>query len=271
MSDREAFLRAIWDRPHDDLPRLIYADWLDEHGEPERAEFIRVQCELESADLPPPRRAQLQARERDLRWRHGRGWGDDFPKDGIGPFYRGLLTFSRGFPVSEYEMSGPEFVAATDELFRSAPLWSVIMHDAGPVLEDVLASPHLGRLYGLSLPGNDLGDVGFAKLAGCPRLADLRVLELSGNSIGAAGLEALAASPYLTRLRTLDLSENSSGDASRPHFTEASIRALAASPTLANVSTLRMRLVDLGRDDWRVLLARFGTGLMWDMTEADLI
>lgn len=28
--------------PNDDLPRLIYADWLDEHGEPERAEFIRA-------------------------------------------------------------------------------------------------------------------------------------------------------------------------------------------------------------------------------------
>jgi len=33
--------------PADDLPRLVLADWLEEHGEPERAEFIRVQCELE--------------------------------------------------------------------------------------------------------------------------------------------------------------------------------------------------------------------------------
>jgi uncharacterized protein (TIGR02996 family) len=27
-------------------PRLEYADWLDEHGDPAKAEFIRVQCEL---------------------------------------------------------------------------------------------------------------------------------------------------------------------------------------------------------------------------------
>ena len=45
-SDREAFMQAILDAPDDDTPRLIFADWLDEHGEAERAEFIRVQCEL---------------------------------------------------------------------------------------------------------------------------------------------------------------------------------------------------------------------------------
>jgi uncharacterized protein (TIGR02996 family) len=31
-------------------PRLEYADWLDEHGDPERAEFVRVQCELVKKD-----------------------------------------------------------------------------------------------------------------------------------------------------------------------------------------------------------------------------
>lgn len=46
MNDRDSFLRAILAAPDDDVPRLIFADWLDENGEPERAEFIRVQCEL---------------------------------------------------------------------------------------------------------------------------------------------------------------------------------------------------------------------------------
>lgn len=55
-TDRAAFLAAIRDRPGDDLPRLVFADWLEEHGEPDRAEFIRVQCELtalESAAFGP--------------------------------------------------------------------------------------------------------------------------------------------------------------------------------------------------------------------------
>ncbi len=257
MSEREAFLRAIREQPHDDLPRLVYADWLDEHGEPERAEFIRLQIELDAGDLAEPRLGQLRARERELRWRHGRAWGR-------GPFHR-------GFPVPFAPMSGEEFVAAGDDLFRDAPLWSVRLHEAVPVLAGVLASRHLERLYGLSLPGNALGDEGVQALAACPRLAGLRELELPDNRIGAAGMEALAASPHLARLRTLDLSENSYGDASVPHFSDTSVAALAASQHLANLTTLRLRLVDLSREAWRVLLRRFGGGLMWDMTEADLV
>lgn len=41
-----AFLAAITETPDDDTPRLVYADWLEEHGQSDRAEFIRVQCEL---------------------------------------------------------------------------------------------------------------------------------------------------------------------------------------------------------------------------------
>ena len=41
-----AFLAGIIANPEDDDVRLIYADWLEECGAAERAEFIRVQCEL---------------------------------------------------------------------------------------------------------------------------------------------------------------------------------------------------------------------------------
>lgn len=47
MSDRDAFLRSIVTDPADDTARLVFADWLDEHGEPERAEFIRAMVDLE--------------------------------------------------------------------------------------------------------------------------------------------------------------------------------------------------------------------------------
>jgi uncharacterized protein (TIGR02996 family) len=45
------FLDDIRAHPADDAPRLIYADWLQDHGEEERAEFIRVQCELAQVQL----------------------------------------------------------------------------------------------------------------------------------------------------------------------------------------------------------------------------
>lgn len=53
MTDEQLFLRAICADPADDLPRLVYADWLDDHGRPDRAEFIRVQSEL-ATQLPAP-------------------------------------------------------------------------------------------------------------------------------------------------------------------------------------------------------------------------
>ena len=41
-----ALLAAVLAAPDDDTPRLVYADWLTEQGDGERAEFVRVQCEL---------------------------------------------------------------------------------------------------------------------------------------------------------------------------------------------------------------------------------
>jgi uncharacterized protein (TIGR02996 family) len=46
----DAILRAILEEPADDGLRLIYADYLEEHGEGERAEFIRVQVDLGTFD-----------------------------------------------------------------------------------------------------------------------------------------------------------------------------------------------------------------------------
>jgi uncharacterized protein (TIGR02996 family) len=44
MTDiRRAFLTDILANRDNDTPRLIYADWLDDNGEGERAEFIRLQ------------------------------------------------------------------------------------------------------------------------------------------------------------------------------------------------------------------------------------
>lgn len=49
MPDEGSFLQAILANPTDDLPRLVYADWLDEQQTEEasrKAEFIRIQATL---------------------------------------------------------------------------------------------------------------------------------------------------------------------------------------------------------------------------------
>ena len=47
---QRALLAGICAHPDELTPRLVYADWLDEHGQPERAEFIRLGCEAHQLD-----------------------------------------------------------------------------------------------------------------------------------------------------------------------------------------------------------------------------
>jgi uncharacterized protein (TIGR02996 family) len=47
MSTEAAFLHAIIESPNDDFVRLVYADWLEDRGDP-RGTFIRLQCRLET-------------------------------------------------------------------------------------------------------------------------------------------------------------------------------------------------------------------------------
>ena len=65
----EAFLSAIRQAPEDDGLRLVYADWLEEHGDESdraRAEFIRAQVDLERLPMDAPGRSELEDRADDL-------------------------------------------------------------------------------------------------------------------------------------------------------------------------------------------------------------
>jgi uncharacterized protein (TIGR02996 family) len=78
----QAFLASIREQPEDDLRRLVAADWLDEQGESERAEFIRVQCEIARIGVCRDecrsridyrcRGCVIRSRERELLERHHR-------------------------------------------------------------------------------------------------------------------------------------------------------------------------------------------------------
>src|SRR5437660_490323 len=70
----EALLHAIIENPDDDAPRLAYADWCDQHGQPERAGFIRIQCQLGRLPERNPQRRGLEERERWLLRKYKRPW-----------------------------------------------------------------------------------------------------------------------------------------------------------------------------------------------------
>ncbi len=71
---REQLEQNILDNPNDDAPRLIYADWLEENGDTDRAEFIRVQIALEDEDISTEARQHLAEREAEQLEKHQREW-----------------------------------------------------------------------------------------------------------------------------------------------------------------------------------------------------
>src|SRR4051794_5304022 len=64
MPDEDAFLRTIRDRPTEDGPRLVYADWLEEQGDTTRAEFIRLFHQLQHI----PRRLEELRQQLPPEW-----------------------------------------------------------------------------------------------------------------------------------------------------------------------------------------------------------
>lgn len=118
-------LRAILEDPNDDLPRLAYADHLEETGgDIERAEFIRIQIERH-------RRASAGVRmsdeERTMREREWKLWESNHPKPSwFGEFVLWPLPpqffVHRGF-LDELELVGGWFGCdQMIELFDRHPL-----------------------------------------------------------------------------------------------------------------------------------------------------
>jgi uncharacterized protein (TIGR02996 family) len=70
---RQALEEALTADPDELAGHMAYADWLQEQGDP-RGEFIRLQLDLERADLPGGERKALQGREDTLLRAHGREW-----------------------------------------------------------------------------------------------------------------------------------------------------------------------------------------------------
>lgn len=69
VTTEDAFLRSICDDINDDLRRLVFADWLDERGDP-RGEWLRIGCELAELGPKAKRRKKLEARKRELQESH---------------------------------------------------------------------------------------------------------------------------------------------------------------------------------------------------------
>jgi uncharacterized protein (TIGR02996 family) len=282
MSAEEVFLREIRDRQDDDAPRLIYADWLEEHGPPgaaDRAAFIRLQCRAATLPVEDDARPELERQARLLLRKHRAHW--------LGPL--GELVedaqFRRGF-VERVEILGKTFLESAAELFEREPIRHATLLDVNhsrlywladlpflrrldglavqpehppagmpaqvswrtdEIVEALARSPHLGGLRSLDLAHNHLYHRGVAALASSPHLGGLERLVLSSAGLNAGSARALADSTALAGLTALDLSGNNFGGEAM-----AALATATGLPRLREVSWSRNRLGDAELD----LLAR---------------
>lgn len=167
MNHEDAFLRAICEEPWEDSHRLVFADWLSDHGEEDRASFIRAQCRLAApweqcagggecwqchcqrngwqhtngtCRCAPAWKA-LRRRGRELLNEHRKDWmpsaffeavvfGTPSPEEAAN--YLNGARWCRGF-LEVVSLPLADFMTHADALFRAAPLTGVRLTDRSPL------------------------------------------------------------------------------------------------------------------------------------------
>jgi uncharacterized protein (TIGR02996 family) len=252
MTPHEAFLEAIVADPEDTL-RLVYADWLEDQGDAERAQFMRLHIELLRMPLNDPRRREYYERYRAMTV--GQRY-DLFPFPRSGP--DGIsVEFRRGFPDKVW-LTVELFLRVAEDLFRKAPtIRTHCLLEAQLVVRELADSPYLARVRRLILGGRYAGagtcdqlpgDAETAVLVASPHVRGLIGLTLHGNGLSSAGAQALANSPHLSGLRELDLGGwwDRTGFGNVNDLGDRGAEALAASPYLRQLTDLDLRMNGIG-------------------------
>ncbi|MCS6866373.1 MAG: TIGR02996 domain-containing protein [Gemmataceae bacterium] len=155
MNEGEALRAAICEYPDEDAPRLIYADYLEEHGATARAAFIRAQVEL--ARLPP-----WEPRVVDCRWHQpellsGIAFRDELPPSQARSIAWGTQPFRRGFGWNLEVRSVGLWTDYAEPLFRQEPIGQIDFW--GGLLDDwrkLAASPTVQQFRDIAFHTNPI-------------------------------------------------------------------------------------------------------------------
>jgi uncharacterized protein (TIGR02996 family) len=219
MTERHHLIAAVAERPGDDATRLVLADWLDDHGETGRADFIRASVEAERLRHGTARRAELLDRAADLLAEHEGKW--------LGPWRERLIDweFKRGF-LQRVRMTANNFLRHGEEMFRDEPVGQVELVGEG---------------------GSFLPEDAIREVVGHPAFEFVRDCAVkSGTMIRrgafvAAWMAALADNPRLTRLRSFGPVGNFEPVGVEDWLDERAFTAFCSAPHLARLRRLNLR------------------------------
>lgn len=241
--------REICAAPDDDAPRLVYADWLEQTGDPEnRARATLIQAQLALAALPVSAKAARAPHEAQVRgvmrtWRRRWLW---FARRGE------RYTFHRGF-IDGVQIAATAFAKRAKAVFEQAPLARRFRFpEASNELVELVKTPLFARvvhadLHTMCSCGSCRIEDELPHLFASPHAANLQTLNLADCRIDDANAKRLAGSAPLAKLVSLDLSQNRiSADAARQLAT-----ALPAS--------IDLRKNEISKAAAKALRAEFGT------------
>ena len=286
MSLEPALLAAIAAAPDDDLPRLVYADWLDENDRPLRAEFIRLQIEIAKKETLPRAAVNVFAH----LWQRQQEILDNHRDELLGPLVDVAellehVEFRRGFVdditvrADSYFTVGavvamlrplPERVQVTNAARHPEHFFRKVVPGLDAVTDLSLSGdqPNFGgvsehvprirscsgwpRLRGLDLEGCQLGNMATELLFTFPGAFPALVeLDLSFNDLTDAGVIDLLNTGVPQRLKRLVLGGNPIGDQAAMELADR----LGGSKVL---ESLNLRMTNIGPNGQAALLARLG-------------
>ena len=269
MSDLVHLLRACKADPDDDLPRLVLADWLDEHDQNERATFARLRCapggttpthayRLGGCGTSGPWRSGEEAathnprtdeapreREEGLFPRNRERWlGRPAGWFGRNPLHRGLLVLDDTWDRDHRKASHPgggvrgRFLDCLTGLTADEAVWVESLRvgfdsHPGVTLRELSGSPLLGELARLSFGAGDLHPEDTGQ---------------QGDPLPREEVRALLAAPHLPWPRRPSFAHYA--------FTPDDIAALVAAPWFGQLTDLSLTGGWAGRSLCRHLAAR---------------
>jgi uncharacterized protein (TIGR02996 family) len=246
--ENPALLAAIVAHPDEDTPRLMYADWLDENGDPARAEFIRLHIEWD-------RRPPYSPPAADLRARLIAAWESAGLNETPNIYERGFISAAPFFSLDDLCESAPLTFARNPIRVVYAAQSEALDGDPGWRDRFNRVLPALTRVTGLgSLSQNDrlLGEWGEEFLHSA-HATNLRVLH-TGNSASTLHTSRLiAGAKHVTGLLVLDQTDEWE---TLPECLEL----IAGAAHLSSLVALRLSELDspsegtLGADDLPLLL-----------------
>jgi uncharacterized protein (TIGR02996 family) len=262
-ADERALLDAVIAEPDADGPRLVYADWLQQHGDAARGELIAVQCALARLDNIEEHN-RLKARDFELVKQHGNTWCAAI---GIGEVRNNwyptvwAADFHRGF-IEALEMPANAF-AAVPQVFAVEPVRSLTLIGRSDALGRLPSSIYLRRLHSFGIRNVQASDEFLAELVSSPMIAKLERLTLEDQELGRESVAAIGG----MALRELAL---------RGMHLELVVQALLRMPIMATLEVLALD-GHLGDDGARALaraetkLRRLSVGSTTETARAELV